>query len=515
MLTLTRVLAAVASGLVLAAISPPIGLHWLHWVSFAPLFWALRADDPRGNALLAWIAGYAGVSTLFFWLAESIVLFSNVPHFAALQIVHLFAFAFALPYALVFWAVHPLRQRIGPWWIAVVPALQVTVEFLGPALFPYYHGVSQYRTAWTYQLASVTGITGVSYLVFLTNCAVGELIYRRREGGPFPSKPFAAAATVWLLNLGFGAWRTTSVDAEVATWDTLRISQIQQDITMSQRLEEGARATQKRWLSLTSKLLREELDLVVWPEGATPYDPRGGRIGELMGNVARNARATVIFGGGYRQPTTDPVTGRKYNQHRNSIYQVSQTGELLGRYDKMVPMPFGEYIPFSDTFPVLKEIIEGPGDFKPGEEPTRFQVGEYEVTTPICYEMILADFVEDHLADADLMVNVTNDGWFGDTAAPHQHAMLSAIRSIELGMPVYRLAYTGVSMVISPTGHITDETEPFTEVARVVEVPVGRVPTLYARTGPVFPWLCVVVAVAGLGLTASRRDPVTPPSNPS
>jgi apolipoprotein N-acyltransferase len=514
MLTLPRVLAAVASGLALFVISPPIGQHWLHWFSFAPLFWALRDDDPRGNALLAWIAGYAGVSTLFFWLAESIVLFSNVPHFAALQIVHLFAFAFALPYALVFGAVHPLRRRIGAWWVLIVPALQVSVEFLGPALFPYYHGVSQYRTAWTFQIASVTGITGVSYLVFLTNCAVGEIIFRRREGGPFPIRPVAAAAAVFLANLGFGAWRSASVDAEVATWPTLRISQLQQDITMSERLQEGARTTLKRWLSLTSKLVGEDLDLVVWPEGATPYDPRGGRIGDLMGNVARNSRAPVIFGGGYREPTVDPVTGRKYSQHRNSIYQVDAQGALLGRYDKMVPMPFGEYIPFSDTFPFLKELIEGPGDFQPGEEPVRFKVGEFEVTTPICYEMILADFVEDNLADSDLMVNVTNDGWFGDTAAPHQHAMLSAIRAIELGMPVYRLAYTGVSMVVSPSGRITDETEPFTEVARVVEVPVGRISTIYRRTGPVLPWLCVFLALGGV-LTASRRAPVTSSPTPS
>ncbi len=508
MLTPLRVLAAVASGLVLAAISPPIGLHWLHWFSFAPLFWALRRDDLAGNLLLAWIAGYAGVSTLFFWLAESIVLFSNVPHFAAVQILHLFAFAFALPYALVFGAVHPLRRRLGIGWIAVVPALQVSVEFLGPALFPYYHGVSQYRTLWTFQVTAVTGITGASYLIFLTNCLVGELIFRHREGRPVPWKATGAIAAVWLANLGFGAWRTAAVEQQMADWPVLRISQLQQDVTMTQRLKEGGRTTLKRWVQLTSQLVREDLDLVVWPEGATPYDPRVAKVGDLMGNVARNARAPVIFGGGYREPKVSP-TGRKYHEHRNSIYQVDQRGRLLGRYDKMVPMPFGEYIPLSDTFPVLKEIIEGPGDFEAGEDPLRFVVDGYEITTPICYEMILADFVQDNLADADLMVNVTNDGWFGDTAAPHQHAMLSAIRAIELGMPVYRLAYTGVSMVVWPTGRITDETEPFTEVARVVEVPVGRVPTPYRRTGPVFPWLCVLVSVGAAGI-ARRRGVVTP-----
>jgi apolipoprotein N-acyltransferase len=510
MLTLPRVLAAIASGLILTAISPPNSLHWLHWVCFAPLFWALRPDDPKGNALLAWIAGYAGVSTLFFWLGESIVLFSNVPHFAALQLVHLFAFTFALPYALVFGAVHPLRRRFGSWWIAIVPAIQVAVEFLGPALFPYNHGVSQYRTLWTYQLAAVTGITGVSYLIFLTNCAVGEVIFRRREGRSLPVLPVAAVAAIWFANLGFGAWRTAAIDEEVATWPSLRISQIQQDITMSDRLKEGGFTTMKRWRSLTGRLVKEELDLIVWPEGATPYDPRGSRIGKLMGNVAKNARAPIIFGGGYREPTIDPATGREYIQHRNSIYQIDENGRLLDRYDKMVPMPFGEHIPLSDTFPFLKDIIQGPGDFKPGERAVRFEVDGYKITTPICYEMILSDFVEDHLADADLMVNVTNDGWFGDTLAPHQHAMLSAIRAIELGIPVYRLAYTGVSMVISPSGRITYETEPFTEVSRVVDVPVGHVETPYSRVGSLFSWMCVIVSLLS-GIVLRRQVVVTPP----
>lgn len=514
MTTALRLFAALASGLALTAISPPTGLHWLHWVSFAPLFWALRDGELRRNAKLGWLAGFAGVGTLFFWLGESIVLFSNVPYAAALGIVVLFAAAFALPYALVFGAVHPLRRHFGVWWVAILPAVQVSVEFLGPALFPYYHGVSQYRVPWVFQLASLTGITGVSYLVFLTNCAVAEGIFRHREGRPLPGRTWAIVGAIWLANLGYGAVRTQALDDTIASWPTLRISQLQQDITMSQRLQEGARTTLKRWLGLTSKLVAEDLDLVVWPEGATPYDPRGSQIGDLMGNVARNARAPVIFGGGYREPTVDPDTGRKYDQHRNSIYQVDEQGQLLGRYDKMVPMPFGEYIPFSDTFPFLKDIIQGPGDFKPGEQPVTFTVGDFQVTTPICYEMILADFVEANLADADLMVNVTNDGWFGDTKAPHQHAMLSAIRAIELGMPVYRLAYTGVSMVVLPNGRIRDETAPYTEVARVVEVPVGRVATLYRTTGPVLPWICVLISV-GAGVTLRRRRTVTPSDAPA
>jgi apolipoprotein N-acyltransferase len=507
-ITLGRLFAVLASGLTLVAISPPTGLHFLHWFVFLPLFWALRPGDDKGNAILGYLAGFVAVHSLFFWLTESVVRFSNIPPWLAVQLVVLFAFGFGTPYAIVFGAVHPIRRRLGAAWIFLIPALQVAVEFLGPALFPYYHGVSQYKTAWTWQLASVTGVTGVSYLIFLTNCALAEVIYRRQEGREMPWAPLGVALALFLGNIGFGAWRTARVDAEVETWPRLKVSQMQQGITMEERMRSTPRAAMLSWYELSNRLVGQDVDLVVWPEGATPYDPRAMRVGQLMTTLAQNLDAPIVFGGGFAEKKQDPVTGRKYVEQRNSIYLVSAAGELTQRYDKMVPLPFGEYLPFADTFPILKEWIKGPGDFQAGSAPVHFEIegpeGPTNFTTPICYEAILAPFVRQNMADTQLFVNVTNDGWFGDTAAPHQHAMLSAVRSVELGVPMVRHAYTGVSMHVSPTGHFEYETEPFTEVVRVVETPLGRVQTVYSRVGDLFSWLCVLAAAGALGETWRR-----------
>lgn len=517
MITLPRLLAALSSGLVLAIISPPLNADFLHWVAFVPLLWALRDEDDVGNVVVSYLAGYCAVSTLFFWLSESIIRFSNIPAFASLQLVHLFAFVFALPYALVFGLVWPLRRRFGAWWVVLLPAVQVASEFLAPALFPYYQGVSQYRNPYTWQLASVIGVYGVSYLVLLTSCALGEWVYRAREGRGVPVVALAATAAVFLANLGFGAWRYPRVEAQVAAMPRIRVSQLQQGITMEQRMAEPAKQAMLYWLHLTRQLVGERVDLVIWPEGATPYDPRAAQVGAIMGNLARLLKAPILFGGGFAEPRTDPVTGRKYVEQRNSIYLMSAEGEVVSRYDKMVPLPFGEYLPLADTFPILKEWIQGPGDFEAGSEPVTFALpGRPEVTftSPICYEAILSRFVRTNLADAQMFVNVTNDGWFGNTAAPHQHAMLSAVRTMELGVPMVRLAYTGVSMTISPSGRIDHETIPFTEVARVIEVPVGRVSTVYARIGDVFAALCTAIA-AGVVFRVFRRRPVTPGAAPS
>jgi len=510
-----RVLAALTSGLLLALISAPINLHWLHWLSFVPLFWALRPGEHGRNAMLGWIAGYAGVSTCFFWIAESVVRFSNLPSPIALVIIHLFAFAWGLPYAIVFGAVQPLRRRLGTWWVLVVPALLVTVEHWGPQLFPYYQGVSQFKNPWTFQLASVTGVKGVSFLLLFTNACAAEAVYRWREGRGIAPGAIAAGFAVGLGNLGFGVWRTAAVDAEVATWPTARLTQMQLSITMEERMRGTARQAMLDWVRVSNLVPRDGADLVVWPEGATPYDPRGAGVRRLMKNVARRVNAPILFGGGYAEPTTDPETGREYVEQRNSVYLMAPNGIIVDRYDKNVPLAFGEYLPFADTFPILRELIQGPGNFKAGTEAVVFEAetasGSVRFATPICYEAILADFVREKMSDVDLLLVVTNDGWFGDTFAPHQHGMLSAVRSTELGIPMFRLAYTGVSFVVLPNGRYEHETGVYEEVNRVLEVPYGRVPTIYSRVGDLFPWLCTLGVLIAV-LCARRVTPDAPPS---
>ncbi|HJN74432.1 MAG TPA: apolipoprotein N-acyltransferase [Myxococcota bacterium] len=499
-LSLPRLLGAIGSALLLVVISPPDNLHYLHWFAFLPLLWALRPGDTRGNVVLSYLCGFVAVHSLFFWLTESIVRFSNIPAYAAIQIVVAYAFASGFWYAIVFGLVQPLRKHLGVAWVFLVPAVEVAIEVLQFSLFPYYHGVSQYRTPLTWQLASVTGVMGVSYLIFLTNCALAEVVYRRAEGRGMPWATLGVTAALFVANLGYGAWRIPRVEAEVATWPTIKVTQLQQGISMEERMKGSARDAMLSWVRMTGELVGEDVDLVIWPEGATPYDPRAARVGQLMTNLVGNIRAPIVFGGGFAEGKVDPVTGRKYVEQRNSIYLITADGQITQRYDKMVPLPFGEYLPFADTFPFLKEIIRGPGDFEAGSEPVFFAVDGIDgtFTTPICYEAILQDFVHQNLAETSLFVNVTNDGWFGDTQAPHQHAMLSAVRAVENGVPMVRIAYTGVSMHVSPTGEITNETEPFTEVIRIVETPIGRVDTVYRHIGDTFAWLCVLASFCGL-----------------
>lgn len=500
------ILAASLSGVLLAFISPPANLHWLHWVSFLPLFWALKERENATNALLGYITGYLGVFSCFFWLAETVVRFSNVQGTIALLAIQLYGLAFGLPYALVFGLVHPLRRRLGLTWVLVIPCLQVLTEWLVPSLFPYYQGVSQYRVLPVWQIASVTGVYGVTWLVLFTNCVVAEMVYRQRERRPMPWVLLGAACALFFSNVAFGLWRIQAVETAMAPARTLQVAILQQDVTMEERLSGSAKEAVESWFRLTARLKGKDVDLVVWPEGSSPYNPPESPMKEAIQRMMASHHFEFLIGGGTREITRDTVTNEISFTDFNSCYFFGREGEVEGRYDKIVPLPFGEYIPLASVLPFLRTWIQGPGNFQAGTEPTIFQGDGFTFATPICYEAILHDIVR-RMASADLFVNITNDAWFGDTASPHQHAMLAAVRSVEFGRPTLRLAYTGVSMIVEPTGRIVYETRPFAEVVDVVPLRLEKVDTLYLRFGDWFCWLCL--ALTGLAGWFAIRRPVS------
>ncbi|MES2639123.1 MAG: apolipoprotein N-acyltransferase [Myxococcota bacterium] len=499
---LPRTLAALVSGLVLLFVSPPFGLSALHWFSFVPLFWALRPGEARMNFKLGYLCGFTGVFCLFFWLAQTITVFSNIPLVLAAGIVVLFAAVWGLPYGLVAMALPRLRQRFGGAWIFLFPAVWVGMEYLQPALFPYYQGVGQYRVPWVWQLASVFGAMGLSYLVILVNCAIAAFFIARREGTAPPIPVMAGVAALWVVNLGYGAWRYADVEAVLSGAPVVRASILQQHVTMVTRIQERGNDVLKSWMQLTKLVADQKPDLVVWPEGSIGYNPNEGKLKEIFSELSKRGGFDFLVGGGtFSRDPEDPTRRASWN----SAYLFGKSGEILGRYDKMVPLPFGEYLPWPVSY--LRDYIEGVGDFRAGTVATVFDTGRYTFTTPICYEAILESQMR-QLMNADVFVNITNDGWFGDTSAPHQHAMLSAVHAVELGRPMLRVAYTGVSMVVEPHGAIPVYTTPYTDVAEVVPIRMATFETPYRTWGGWFPALASLVGFLAL-LGTVRRAPVT------
>ena len=490
-----RVAAAALGGLVLHILAPPVNLHWLHWVAYVPMFWALRAETPRENHYLAVLYGTLGIAAIFGWIADTITTFSPaIPAVGAYAVLLIYSLAFGLPYLALWAAVHPLRARLGWWWVLLFPAWQVMIEWACTylTLFPFHHGVSQYRFPYTWQLASITGIWGLTYLVFFVNTALAEAVYRHREGRAFPRTIVLSSVSALCIVMLYGAWRYERVEAALREAPEVRIAQLQSAKGMVERMRRPANQELEIWLSRT-RSVPKGTDLVVWPEGTCPYDltPEKGpraKAREMLAEVARERNTELLIGGGSTVRRPNPDGEGDDLVVYNSAFHFRKTGELAGRYDKMVPLPFGEYLPFGQKVPDLGRSL-GIGDFARGEVPVVFKGDKATFSTPICYEAILSRVCR-RFENPELFVTITNDAWFGDTAAPHLHAMMAAVRAVELGVPVFRSAYTGVSLVVEPHGAIQYETEPFTKVHRVVAVRKAGFPTLYGWLGDWFVVLC-------------------------
>ena len=167
-----RLAVVVLAGMSMRLISPPTGWYALHWFNLIPVFWAMRPKENKANAWLMFAFGYSLVATNYSWVKESIIHFSNLPVPLAWACVFGYALISAPPFWLLGYSVYWFRERVGVFWIWLIPAVQVGLEFVWPALFPYYHGALFYRSTWSWQWLSLFGVTGLSYLIFLSNAAI-------------------------------------------------------------------------------------------------------------------------------------------------------------------------------------------------------------------------------------------------------------------------------------------------------------------------------------------------------
>jgi len=466
------------------------------------MFWALRPQDAKRNLLLSWLFSTLALALIFRWVVGTIALYSNIPGPISFALLLVGAgLIFGWIYIPAWMSVMPLRRWFGAWWVALFPCVLVATEFVVSwvMIFPWQMGVAHYRVPEVFQLASVTGVWGVSWLVAFVNAGLAEVMYSRQEGKPFPAYAVAVPIAALSLNVIWGANRYAQVEATLREAPVARVAQLQSPHDMVYRMSRHSSASWAEWLARTEQLKPGAVDIVVWPEGACPYDLQQGRAHDKLSSVARAGGWEMVVGAGARVQSEE---GR--DDQFNSVYFIDSDGTIADRYDKMVPLLFGERLP--GWLYWLHDYVQGIGDFRAGTEATVYAGSHARIASPICYEAIFGNLCRQY-EGAELFVNVTNDAWFGDTACPHQHGMLAAIRSTELGIPMFRSAYSGISMVVEPHGHIHAETQPFTEVARIVEVRLAQFDTLYRAWGDWFAWLCLLVSGVVLPPLVRLRHP--------
>jgi apolipoprotein N-acyltransferase len=355
------------------------------------------------------------------------------------------------------------------------------------------------------QLASVTGVYGLSFLLTLTSAAAALVILD--AGG---RKRWPVAIVVLALVSGIAAWGRWRIaeGALTASGDAMRVAVVQGNIAQDEKWNPALRdEIISRYIAMTRQATAQGATFVIWPESSFPVYFEEDLRGHLVRRLARETGATLLLGSDQIErvrpdASPDALDNRLYN----AAFLVKPDGSLGPVYRKMHLVPFGEYVPMQRLLFFVGPIVDAVSNFAPGDRPVLLPVGDRLVSTAICYEVIYGSLIRQFVRDgSELLTTITNDAWYGQTSAPFQHFAMATMRSIEQGRYLARAANTGVSGVVDPYGRVTQRSRVFEQVGVVGEVRFIRARTVYAALGDVVPWTSVAIVVAAL--LAHRRRP--------
>lgn len=501
--TPARVALACASGVLYFVGYTGFGQFYLTWFCFVPVLFAVRDVTPRRAAALGMCFGQVTQLGGFYWVAELLRNFAGVPTpldwIATVLLCAYQAVVCALSVALVRRA--ELSLGVAPVWS--LPVVFPALELAFPLIFPNAIGYSQYRFTAVTQVVELGGMTLLGSLILLVNGAVFEAL---RSRGRAPLARLAVPALCLAAALGYGLLRIPQVDAAQRDARRLRVALVQTNVGAASKLQSAQQSSRQHAAASREALAQDPaIELIVWPETVYyEYVPRSGP--DVPGLADAGITTSLVFGA----PTAVFDAQGRVTEFYNSMVLVSPENRTLGIYDKIELVPLGETIPGLTWFPWLAQLIPAPALLDRG---TRFEHLVLEDGTRllplICIEDIIPSLVRElwqRAGPADVLVNVTNDSWYGHTHEPIHHMAMSTFRSIETRRALIRSTNTGISVLVDPVGRITART-PMAEPALLIDsVPLieddGTTP--YLRFGEVAGALCWALLALG-GIVELRR----------
>lgn len=493
-------LLAAFSGILLALAFPKAGLSFLAWIAFVPLLLACGQKSAKKAARLGFVAGMAGYSGILYWINIVVTTYGKLPLPVSILLYLLLVGYLAAFFALLCYLVRRAEERGIPV-VLSFPLIWVGLEYVRSFLltgFPWASlGYSQYRILPLIQVADLTGVYGISFLVALAN-AVAYLLLKRFAGkGEASAYAFRSAVVFFLVLAAVLVYGTVRMRVP-ETGEPVRVSLIQGNIDQGIKWDPAfMEATIAIYERLTREAAAAGTDLVVWPESAAPFffqdeSPESLRIRAL----ARSIKGSLLLG----SPAYED--GRERRRYFNSAFMVSSQGEVLGRSDKVHLVPFGEYVPLAKLLPFVHKLVAGVGDFSPGESFTPLDGPKGKVGVLVCFEGIFPEISRRYVREgAGMLVNITNDAWYGRSSAPYQHLSMAVLRAVENRVPLVRAANTGITAIIDRNGRISQSTGLFREAYLNGVVRPGGGGSVYTRFGDVFAIICLaasaVIAVEG------------------
>lgn len=508
---------------------PPQDFFAMAWFAYLPLLWSHRNQTARKAFFLAWLAGSISNLGAFYWNYELMVTHSAIPPVGGLLLVLFMAVQQGVREAL--WLAisrHLSLKGRGPRWL-VYATVYTACEFFYPHIFPLHLSNTQHSCLLTSQTFDLAGPAGLSFLIMSFNLALWGLLEGRKE--------HLVALGVLGFTLGYGAVRVHQVGQAMESAPRLKVGMVENGVGLVSSRDDLVNSMRLLQTLSAQAARQHQPELLVFPETAVKMPPPlhwvEGEPGPTTGqfyplHLSRlqqdqpyspqvGHRTALIFGTTARDHTREgPIPGRKAMY--NAAFLVDEEGVVLGRALKNKLLLFGEFIPGARYFPwIYTKILTRASSLSPGTEAGVLDFKGHRIGVSICYEDILPGFSH-KLARGrpELLVNLTNDAWFGETAEPALHLALSKARAIELRLYLVRSTTTGISAFIDPLGRVMKQSRPQGPQALVEEVGWMPAGTPFAFIGLGFAWFCVLVTVfwlwAARGATGSEDDISNPSS---
>jgi apolipoprotein N-acyltransferase len=489
------------SGLLYFLAFPGIDIWPLSFVALVPLFVALAGQRPKHGWWLGWTAGFGMTVCGFYWLSYTLKVFSGFPMPLCWLFQAILCGYQAGRIGLFGWLAS--RGEARGWGRGLTLSLGFAAsELLFPLLFPWFYAATVHQVPALVQLAELGGPIAVSLVLLAFNYALSELVLSRLEQRK-PNRRALLAAVAPVLAALYGFVRIPQVDARSAAAEKLEVGLVQANMSLMGK-RKNKREGLERHLRLTEDLKQQaKLDLVVWSETSVMSAVLENEADHAMRQqFTRNLGVPALFGSVLVRPVDD---AREYVLF-NSALLTDKKGSVVGRLDKQYLLAFGEYLPFGETFPILYEWSPHTGHFKSGDEHvTPLHLGEHEIAVVICYEDVLPSFVNRLVrqGEPELLANLTNDAWFGDSTEPWIHLALAKFRAVEQRKFFVRSTNSGVSAFIDPVGRVISNTKTFEEAGQHATLRWLKGKTPYTLWGDA-PWWLASVASA---FFAFRRRP--------
>jgi apolipoprotein N-acyltransferase len=498
-------LLSLLSGILLILSFPRFDLEVLAWFALVPLFFAIEGKGPFQGFKLGAITGLTAFLGILYWIIVAVHTYGNIPLIPSGLILLLLVAYLSLFIGVFAGSTRFIQTRLGPRAVLIAPIFWVTLEYLRSFLltgFPWADlGHTQYLNLPFIQMADMTGVYGLSFTIVLVNAALFRVL-RQWPKRMFPVREVVMTALILLGFLVYGYVKMNAVGRQMSHRPPLKIGLVQGNIDQSIKWDRSFQVeTLKKYERLSIKVAEQKPELIIWPETAAPFFFQEAKEYQpMILAVPERTDAFLLFG----SPSYKIERG-KIN-HYNSAYLASPSGRVVGRYDKIHLVPFGEYVPLSNLLFFIGSLGEGIGNFKSGNGIANLSLPRDKFGVLICFEIIFPDLCRRFVKEgANFLVTITNDAWFGRTSAPYQHFSIAVFRAVENRVFVARAANTGISGFIDPRGKILKHGGIFTEEAIDGTVRLMEGKTFYTLYGDVFAWVCCAISLILLGYALVQR----------